>query len=656
MSRVRPLIAAITAVSMLIPAGGNANMVSAGDGPSQAAVSEALAAPGPTFIFEDQDGIQVRAVMSGWNLDQYLYRSQGPITFSVDVTSHFGPVDAEGHPVLGNGLFGKVGRLTLRVYDVDDDYSGTDFQPERDLLVMNGSTLPGYLAGTNGQWSVSTFAVDLNQLKLPTAANPQGRNDFEVRIDTANSAEVWAVTVDWAALRLEIVPQRPVAFIHGIDANADGSNNMGEIRAFYEQNNPALAGHAANPTALGSIGDRAAALAPTIDGLLQASGTSRVNLVGHSMGGLVARRYAHDHPEKVDSLVMLGTPNGGSQLIDAACALQNSLEVSAWAVSPFGILDLPCAREGQPLFENTTGYVQNVFNVSYADTPFVRYLTLAGVAEDRIWLDGPDDGWIRVAEAEYLSQGDPDHPGFHEVRPHYNLTHDGLVHAPATLFPDTLCELYPEAAFCATRAAAQGTPALQELAATPGAIPNVLGFNQVATVPAGGSVQIPATFEGATAAYLVVLATTAEGLAVSYAGTTLPRADLLGVPAFGAPLANPADGLVTITNSGPASVNTQVAVLVQTDRVLSVAPGGHVHQARGAAGCDGHPVGHGERGIAHALARQRGWHEDRHPADGGRPRYVDRTDGTNDWRALSSRSAGWRSTSQVRLRDRIGVP
>jgi triacylglycerol esterase/lipase EstA (alpha/beta hydrolase family) len=54
-------------------------------------------------------------------------------------------------------------------------------------------------------------------------------------------------------------------------------------------------------------------VASRIDAILAATGASRVALVGHSMGGLVARAYLRQHGgEKVSLVMTLGTPHHGS--------------------------------------------------------------------------------------------------------------------------------------------------------------------------------------------------------------------------------------------------------------------------------------------------------------------------------------------------------
>jgi triacylglycerol esterase/lipase EstA (alpha/beta hydrolase family) len=64
---------------------------------------------------------------------------------------------------------------------------------------------------------------------------------------------------------------------------------------------------------LASIDEFADQLAAKVDAILGATGAARVAIVGHSMGGLVARAYLRRHGAQKASLVMtLGTPHHGS--------------------------------------------------------------------------------------------------------------------------------------------------------------------------------------------------------------------------------------------------------------------------------------------------------------------------------------------------------
>lgn len=70
----------------------------------------------------------------------------------------------------------------------------------------------------------------------------------------------------------------------------------------------------------GDIAGTAADLASFVDGVRAATGTSKVDLVGHSQGGLVARHYVKylGGESTVDSLVSLGAPHYGTAVANIA--------------------------------------------------------------------------------------------------------------------------------------------------------------------------------------------------------------------------------------------------------------------------------------------------------------------------------------------------
>ena len=67
-----------------------------------------------------------------------------------------------------------------------------------------------------------------------------------------------------------------------------------------------------------------------VDELRHSSGVDKVHLVGHSMGGMIARNYIQFRggEQKVDACVLLSAPNGGSKLVP-------------FALTPLGKLLLP---------------------------------------------------------------------------------------------------------------------------------------------------------------------------------------------------------------------------------------------------------------------------------------------------------------------------
>lgn len=60
-------------------------------------------------------------------------------------------------------------------------------------------------------------------------------------------------------------------------------------------------------------------LGQVIEIVKQCSGKNKVNLIGHSLGGLVARQYIkfHDGANNVNKLIILGSPNHGNIYVDA---------------------------------------------------------------------------------------------------------------------------------------------------------------------------------------------------------------------------------------------------------------------------------------------------------------------------------------------------
>jgi pimeloyl-ACP methyl ester carboxylesterase len=59
-----------------------------------------------------------------------------------------------------------------------------------------------------------------------------------------------------------------------------------------------------------------------------------IHFVGHSMGGLLARTYVAKHrPKRLGRVVLLGTPNGGSEIAD----LLERLAIYRWFFGPAGL-------------------------------------------------------------------------------------------------------------------------------------------------------------------------------------------------------------------------------------------------------------------------------------------------------------------------------
>ena len=122
----------------------------------------------------------------------------------------------------------------------------------------------------------------------------------------------WRMGFGWWAMR-EPPPRpasAPVVLVHGVLCNSGvwlwmrsalGRRGVGPL--YTISYGPPLA----------SIDRFADQLATRIDAVLRATGAIRVSLVGHSMGGLVARAYLRRYGEaRVAQVITIGTPHAGS--------------------------------------------------------------------------------------------------------------------------------------------------------------------------------------------------------------------------------------------------------------------------------------------------------------------------------------------------------
>jgi pimeloyl-ACP methyl ester carboxylesterase len=201
-----------------------------------------------------------------------------------------------------------------------------------------------------------------------------------------------------AEIVVEISP-RPVVLVHGListaekfnlyidylesiglqgyavgDGQFEGLLNMGDV------SNPAA------PTL--TIAQNAAQLDSYLDGVKRSSGAEQVDLIAHSMGGLVSRYYIHElmTDDDVAQLIMLGTPNGGS--------------TCGGLLSSLGFF-LPAALELRP------SYLNEIFNQQITNTRGVPFYAVAGsFINDPAFSpcsDVPSDSSVSQASVEAIS-------------------------------------------------------------------------------------------------------------------------------------------------------------------------------------------------------------------------------------------------------------
>ncbi|MEM6786129.1 MAG: alpha/beta fold hydrolase [Myxococcota bacterium] len=138
---------------------------------------------------------------------------------------------------------------------------------------------------------------------------------------------------------------------------------------------------------------RGAQLRAAIEHVVATTGHAKVNIIGHSQGGLDARVVAHDRPDLVASVISLQTPHGGAPLADVALGLtQNPALGDAldWIAQTFGA-GLYDAIDGDTSISAALGQFSTPaiadFDARYPDDPSVFYASIAGRSD---WsLGGP---------------------------------------------------------------------------------------------------------------------------------------------------------------------------------------------------------------------------------------------------------------------------
>ncbi|MCA9564136.1 MAG: hypothetical protein KC561_11640, partial [Myxococcales bacterium] len=130
---------------------------------------------------------------------------------------------------------------------------------------------------------------------------------------------------------------------------------------------------------------RAAALAPQIDTILAETGALRVNLIGHSQGGIDGRALISglEYGDRVASLTSLASPHQGNVLADIGWGLMEDVPIGASLVEAIGdVFGLVLGYSNQSLSDTTYGltseFMMNEFNPANPDDPRVAYYSYSG--------------------------------------------------------------------------------------------------------------------------------------------------------------------------------------------------------------------------------------------------------------------------------------
>jgi triacylglycerol lipase len=191
-------------------------------------------------------------------------------------------------------------------------------------------------------------------------------------------------------------PPYPIVLLHGMGGfeqlqhlPVDVEYFNGVVADLKQHGEPEVFATLAAP--YDSSEQRAQAIAAQLDVILATTHRAKVNLVGHSQGGLDARILASPqglaYGDRIASVTTIATPHRGTQVCDAALGLLDVLpkgDVDAFTEallkllqkSVYEVQTVPNLRS--QVVELSEDYMLNHFNPKYLDDPRVKYASYAG--------------------------------------------------------------------------------------------------------------------------------------------------------------------------------------------------------------------------------------------------------------------------------------
>ncbi|MFW6051523.1 MAG: esterase/lipase family protein [Myxococcota bacterium] len=143
---------------------------------------------------------------------------------------------------------------------------------------------------------------------------------------------------------------------------------------------------------------RGGELIAQIEDILATTGHRKVNLIGHSQGGLDARVVAHERPDLVASVLTVATPHGGSPVADLVETLSGPVldELLGILAEMLGTLyGQPTEAEVLAALDLFSEDGIAAFNATYTDSPGVAYYSVTGTSD----LTSPSAGPCEVSSA-----------------------------------------------------------------------------------------------------------------------------------------------------------------------------------------------------------------------------------------------------------------
>ncbi len=248
-----------------------------------------------------------------------------------------------------------------------------------------------------------THKRDLPTEELPKTVSLAAGQTIEVKgiVDTTGLAwedgpkittelhDVAFVTAYGGGQKVLRVQPKPLILVHGWNSSAAAWTGF---PSFMKRHAPrwkawAVAGMDTDPAGSRSIFDNAAVVAREVKQQRDQLDADHVDIVAHSMGGLISRAYIHrdvgnalDGKPWVSHLIQLGTPNRGSVCANLIYA----------------------AASGRPTLELMPSYVDETFNRSVTNRKGVPFSVLVGLALPKTcYQDEWGDSVVALSSAKW---------------------------------------------------------------------------------------------------------------------------------------------------------------------------------------------------------------------------------------------------------------
>lgn len=248
---------------------------------------------------------------------------------------------------------------------------------------------PGEYRDVEYEWDTSGYAWDENQKKQSEreiVATLEGGNTETAKIKILPKPIImahglWSNAAAWAEYPIYLREAHSFAWrgyavgadpAHGKMNTGDSPGNSGKTNTIYQN---------------------AQELAKQVKFAREENNAWHVDIVAHSMGGLISRQYINtfmpqvfDNKPEVTHLVMLGTPNQGSPCADTVNGIFEEFEEN----------DMEAMRELKPI-------IVRAFNTRINNRKGVKFSILIGAFMPRTCLDESEwgDGVVPLSSAKY---------------------------------------------------------------------------------------------------------------------------------------------------------------------------------------------------------------------------------------------------------------